>query len=91
MTDNIATISYHVDPAEVRSLYPVWDDHEKYLGHRVEFTLCGHVLHGEVVGTERCYLANGIHDILEIELEGDRKQVKIQMHRQAVRVVEDKK
>lgn len=68
--------------------FPIWDDGGKYLGHRVEFSLCGHKLHGEVVGTERHYLVNGIHDILEIELEGDRKQVKIQMHRQAVRVLD---
>lgn len=69
------------------NLFPTWDDGDKYLGHQVSFSLCGHKMTGTVVGTEREYLCNGIHDILEIELEGDRKQVKIQMHRQAVKVL----
>ena len=63
-----------------------WDD--KYLGHRVSFVLNGHKMTGEVVGCERLMLANGIHDIVEIELEGEKKQVKIQMHRQAVKLLD---
>ncbi len=70
------------------SMFPVWDDEDKYLGHRVSFSLAGYKMTGKVVGTERFHLANGVHDILEIELEGDRKQVKIQMHRQAVKILD---
>jgi len=76
-------------PDYSKSQFPIWDDDEnKYLGHRVSFNLASHKMTGKVVGTERHHLANGVHDILEIELEKDRKQVKIQMHRQAVTVLD---
>ena len=68
-------------------LFPAWVG-DKYLGHRVSFSLCGHTMIGEVIGTEKHYLCNGVHDILEIELENERKQVKIQMHRQAVKLLD---
>ena len=70
------------------SQFPTWDDEDKYIGHRVSFNLSGHKMTGKVVGTERHHLANGVHDILEIEPDKDRKQVKIQMHRQAVTVLD---
>jgi hypothetical protein len=60
---------------------------DKYLGKRVSFNLCGKIITGEVISTHREYLCNGIHDILEIEPEGERKQIKIQLHRQAVKVL----
>jgi hypothetical protein len=75
-------------PDYSKSQFPTWDDGDKYLGHRVSFSLAGHTMTGKVTGTERHHLANGVHDILEIELEKDRKQVKIQMHRQAVKVLD---
>lgn len=62
-----------------------WGD--KYLGKTVQFSLNNHKMIGKVVSTERYFLANGIHDILEIELENDKKQVKIQIHRQAVKLL----
>jgi len=68
-------------------MFPTWKG-EKYLGHRVSFFLCGHIFYGECVETEKFYLCNGTHEILTIELEGDKKQVKIQLHRQAVKVIE---
>jgi hypothetical protein len=80
------TISMKTDYSH--SQFPTWDDGDTYLGHRVSFNLAGHKMTGKVVGTERHHLANGVHDILEIELENDRKQVKIQMHRQAVKVLD---
>ena len=60
-----------------------WGDH--WLGEEVEFTLAGHTFRGECIGTERHRLANGIHDILEVELLDEEKQVKIQGHRQMFR------
>ena len=63
-----------------------WGD--KYLGRHVEFKLNKVTMTGEVKGIERFFLANGIHDILEIELDGETKQVKIQMHRQAVKLID---
>lgn len=68
------------------SMFPIWIG-EKYLGHKVSFYLCGHIFTGEVIGTEKVYLSNGVHDILTIELEKERKQVQIQMHRQAVKLL----
>jgi hypothetical protein len=80
------TISFKADYSH--SQFPTWGDGDKYLGHRVSFAVAGHKMTGKVVGTERHHLCNGVHDILEIEPEGDRKQVKIQMHRQAVKVLD---
>jgi hypothetical protein len=89
MPENIVTI---LDPSagnyDNSSYFPTWKG-EKYLGKKVEFFLCGIRFTGEVVGTKKYYLCNGIHDILEIELDKERKQVKIQMHRQAVKIIGD--
>jgi hypothetical protein len=81
-----AVISFRPDYS--KSQFPMWEDGDKYLGHRVSFTLAGHKMTGSVIGTERHHLANGVHDILEIEVENERKQVKVQMHRQAVKVLD---
>lgn len=70
-----------------RSMFPIWKG-EKYLGKRVSFFLCGKKFTGIVIGTEKFYLCNGVHDILEIELENERKQVKVQVHRQAVKILD---
>lgn len=61
------------------------DWYNNWLGWRVKFTLCGVEMTGRVIEAERHYLCNGEHDILTVEVEGDPKQVKIQMHRQAFR------
>ncbi len=82
----IQTISFKAD--YTHSQYPIWDDEDKYLGHKVSFVLCGNKMIGKVIGTERHHLCNGVHDILEIELCNERKQIKIQMHRQAVKVLD---
>ena len=70
------------------SLFPIWTG-EKYIGRRVSFKLCGHIIAGRVTATKKVFLCNGIHDILEIEPEGERKQVKINLHRQAVTLLEE--
>lgn len=62
-----------------------WED--RYLGKRVTFKLNNHKMVGVVKATEEHFLANGKHQIVEIELEKEQKQVKIQMHRQAVKII----
>lgn len=70
------------------TMFPTWiGDH--WLGHKVSFKMNGHRFIGEVVGTHRHYLVNGIHDILTVELEGEKKQVKIEGHRQMFRRIYD--
>lgn len=80
----IVTIATHIEPHQ--GLFPVWDG-DGYLGEQCEFTLCGHVMHGEIIEVEREYLCNGIHDIVTVEVAQERKQVKVSMHRQAVRIL----
>ena len=66
--------------------FPIWQA-EHWLGHEVEFKLCGNSFVGKVVSSERHYLCNGIHDILEVEVWDGDSQVKIQAHRQKFRRV----
>lgn len=71
-----------------RPRFPVWDA-EHWLDKVVEFTICGHTFCGIVESAERLHLANGIHDILEVEVLGEKCQVKVLAHRQKFRKVED--
>jgi hypothetical protein len=83
MTINVITQRF----PDNRDLFPAWAS-DTYLGHRVQFQLGGHPFTGTVTETERRYLCNGTHDILTVELDHEPKQVYIQMHRQAVKLIE---
>lgn len=63
-----------------------WGDN--WLGKNVQFNFNGSKVIGEVVETERHFLANGIHDILTVEVIDKNRQFKIQAHRQAFRRLE---
>ena len=61
--------------------FPTWKA-EHWLGHRVKFQLAGQRFEGEVTESQRHYSANGIHDILTVEIWDGNSLVKIQAHRQ---------
>ena len=69
-------------------LFPIWSgDH--WLGKRVEFKICDTRFTGTVIATHREYLCNSIHEILTVEVENEHKQVKVEMHRQAFKIISE--
>jgi len=85
---SVATLAFTNFSSTPQSWGEVVNLTENWLGRRVAFRLCGVEFTGEVIEVEKFYLCNGIHEILTVEIENERKQVKVQLHRQACRRLE---
>lgn len=81
----VSVISWKIESESVPVMMYSGDWQDGWLGRRVSFLICGVEFTGTVVGTERHFLCNGTHDIVTVEIDGDPKQIKVQLHRQACR------